>query len=318
MLTDAVREAIRVRHYALKTEKAYVYWTRDFVRFHGRRHPREMGAAEVEAYLSHLAVQRNVTASTAKQARSALLFLYAQVLGVSLPWLDNIVQAKASQHVPMVLSVEELRRVFAKTEGTEGLILRLMYGSGLRLMEALRLRFKDLDLERLQVTVRDGKGAKDRVTTLARSLLPDLRAQLLQRERWHAKDMATGYADVEMPHALRVKFPRAASSLGWQFVFATKGYCANPREAGVLRRHHLHETSIQRAMKAAVQAAGVHKPATPHTLRHCFATHLLESGKDIRTVQALLGHADVSTTMIYTHVAQVGASGTRSPLDALQ
>lgn len=316
MLSDAVRDAIRVRHYALKTEQVYLHWVKRFVLFHGKRHPRDMGAGEVEAFLTHLAVDRNVSDGTQRQALSALLFLYRDVLGINLPWLDQIVRAKPSQHVPMVLSVDETRRVLGHTCGTEGLILRLMYGSGLRLLEALRLRVKDLDLERLQITIRDGKGGKSRTTTLARTLVPALRAHLLQRERWHATDLATGHADVEMPHALALKYPHAGRSLGWQFVFATPGYCTCPR-TGAIRRHHLHETRIQRAMKAAVLAAGIHKPATPHTLRHCFATHLLEAGRDIRTVQELLGHADVKTTMIYTHVATIGASGVRSPLDMI-
>jgi integron integrase len=316
-LIEAVRQAIRVRHYALKTEQAYVYWIRYYIRFHALRHPRDMGAAEATAFLTYLAVDRELTDSTQRQALSAILFLYRKVLELNMPWLDEMVRAKPSQHVPLVLSVDETRRVLARTTGVEGLVLRLMYGSGLRLMEALRLRVKDLDLERLQVTVRDGKGAKSRATTLAASLVPELRAHLLQRERWHATDLATGHADVDMPHALARKYPRAASSLAWQFVFATPKYCTCKRTCAY-RRHHLHETRIQRAMKAAVEATGLRKPATPHTLRHCFATHLLESGKDIRTVQELLGHADVSTTMIYTHVASIGASGVRSPLDALQ
>lgn len=316
MLREAVIEAMRVRHLALKTEKAYVQWIRRFIAFSGRRHPRDMGREEVEAFLTHIAVAREVSDSTQRQALSALLFLYREVLGIKLPWLDNIVRAKPSKHLPVVLSRDELRALFSHLRGERGLILKLMYGSGLRLNEALRLRVKDLDLDRLQLTVRDGKGGKDRVTTVAANLVPALRYILDRRLRWHHLDLSTGHADVEMPHALGVKYPRAASSWPWQFVFATPKHVTCPR-TGVLRRHHLHESGIQRTMQRAVRDAGISKAATPHTLRHCFATHLLESGRDIRTVQELLGHADVSTTMIYTHVAKIGASGVRSPLDEI-
>lgn len=316
MLSDAVVDACRVRHLALKTERAYLYWIRFFVRWAGRRHPRELGPADVEAFLTHLAVERQVSDSTQRQALSAILFLYRQVLGVDLPWLDNVVRAKPSKHVPVVLSRDEVRALFAQLHGERGLVLKLLYGSGLRLSEALRLRVKDIDLERLQLTVRDGKGGKDRVTTLPASLVPALRALLERRLRWHHVDLATGRADVEMPDALARKYPRAASSWPWQFVFATQAYVTCPR-TGAIRRHHLHESGIQRAMQRAMQAAGISKAASPHTLRHSFATHLLEAGRDIRTIQELLGHADVSTTMIYTHVARVGASGVASPLDSL-
>lgn len=315
-LIDAVVEAIRVRHYSRKTEQAYVHWVRRFVGWSGRRHPRDMGQAELEGFLSHLAVDRHISDSTQRQALSALLFLYKSVLSIELPWLDNIVRAKPSQHLPVVLSRDEIRALFAHLRGERGLVLRLMYGSGLRLSDALRLRVKDLDLPRLQLTVRDGKGGKDRTTTLARALVPQLDRILERRRRWHHLDLATGHADVEMPHALAVKYPRAASSWPWQFVFATDHYCTCPR-TGVIRRHHLHETGIQRTMKRAMTDAGIAKAASPHTLRHSFATHLLEAGKDIRTIQTLLGHADVSTTMIYTHVSTTGASGVASPLDSL-
>jgi integron integrase len=315
-LVQAVVEAVRVRHYSLATERAYVHWTRRFIAWSGRRHPRDMGKADVEAFLSHLAVDRKVSDGTQRQALSALLFLYQQVLELHLPWLDQVVRAKPSQHVPMVLSRDEVCALFAHLRGERGLVLKLLYGSGLRLNEALRLRVKDLDLQRLQITVRDGKGGKDRTTTLPRTLVPALRHLLERRQRWHHVDLATGRADVEMPHALAVKYPRAASSWPWQFVFATEDYVTCPRTQAV-RRHHLHASGVQKAMQRAVAAAGISKPATPHTLRHSFATHLLEAGKDIRTIQTLLGHADVSTTMIYTHVASVGASGVGSPLDGL-
>lgn len=315
MLSEAVIDAIRVRHYSRKTEQAYLHWIKRFVSWSGRRHPRDMGAAEVEAFLSEMATQRNISDSTQRQALSALLFLYRAVLGLSLPWMDSIVRAKPSSHVPLVLTREQTLAVLSRTTGQQGLVLRLLYGSGMRLHEALSLRVKDLDLDRLQITVRDGKGGKDRTTTLASALVKPLRALLEQRLRWHHVDLATGHADVEMPDALAQKYPRAASSWPWQFVFATEAYVTCQR-TGAIRRHHIHESGVQRAMKRAVLEAGITKPATPHTLRHCFATHLLEAGQDIRTIQTLLGHADVSTTMIYTHVARTGASGVRSPLDA--
>lgn len=316
MLSDAVREAIRVRHYSLKTEQAYVHWIKRFVAWSGRRHPRDMGPTDIEAFLTSLATVRNVSAGTQRQALSAIKFLYTQVLGGEWTWLDGIVQAKPSKHVPTVLSVAETAAVMQHLHGSHGLALKLIYSSGLRLAEVQRLRVKDLDLKRLQVFVRDGKGAKDRVTTLAKSLVPELEAQLALRAQWHAVDLATGHADVEMPHALSVKYPKAASSWPWQFVFATKGYVTCHR-TGAIRRHHLDDKSIQRTMKEAVRRAGISKPATPHTLRHCFATHLLESGTDLRRIQELLGHSDVATTMIYTHVATVGHSGVRSPLDRI-
>lgn len=315
-LLQALVEAIRVRHYALKTERAYVHWTRRLIAWSGRRHPRDLGAADIEAFLTHLAVDRNVSDSTQRQALSAVLFLYRSVLQIQLPWLDGLVRAKASTHVPVVLSREEIRLLFTRLRGERGLVLRLMYGSGLRLSEALNLRVKDLALARLQVTVRDGKGAKSRITTLASGLVTDLQWLLDRRFRWHQVDVALGRADVEMPHALGVKYPRAASSWPWQFVFATEHYCTCPR-TGAVRRHHLHEGGVQKAMQRAMQESGIPKSASTHVLRHSFATHLLESGKDIRTIQELLGHADVSTTMIYTHVAKIGASGVASPLDSL-
>lgn len=315
-LTEAVVDAIRLRHYSRKTEQAYVHWIRRFVLWSGKRHPRDMGGTEVGEFLTSLAVEHQVSEPTQRQALSALLFLYRQVLELDLPWMTNVVRAKPSQHLPEVLSRDEVRSLFACLTGERGLILKLMYGSGLRLGEALNLRVKDLDLARLQLTVRQGKGSKDRTTTLPRLLVPQLQWILERRRRWHHVDLATGRADVEMPHALARKYPNAPRSWEWQFVFATPDYVACPR-TGVLRRHHLHETGIQRAMARAMKEAGIAKKASPHTLRHSFATHLLESGKDIRTIQELLGHADVSTTMIYTHVATIGASGVQSPLDTM-
>lgn len=316
-LWERIAIACRVKHYSLSTERTYVAWARKFVAWSGRRHPRNMGAAEVEAYLTHLAVEHGVSASTQNQALSALLFLYRAVLGVDLPWLDNLVRAKPSQHLPAVLSQAEVRRLLAATHGTPGLVLRLLYGTGMRLMEALRLRVKDLDIERRVITIRDGKGGKDRTTMLPDTLVSALRAQLATRRKLHDVDLAKGMADVELPHALAAKYPRAGAEWAWQFVFPSPGYCTCPR-TGVVRRHHLHEVNVQRAMRAAVTAARIEKRATVHTLRHSFATHLLEAGADIRTVQELLGHADVSTTQIYTHVVnRAGGHGAMSPLDRM-
>lgn len=315
-LRDAIVEAIRVRHYSLRTERAYLGWIKRFVDWSGSRHPRTMGAAEVEAYLSHLATDRGISDATQRQALSALLFLYRHVLGVDLPWLDNLVRAKPSQHLPVVLSRAEIAALLPHLQGERGLVLRLMYGTGMRLEEALSMRVKDIDLERRQIIVRQGKGAKDRSVPLPGSLVPALQRLLERRQRWHHVDLATGHADVEMPDALARKYPRAPSSWAWQFIFATPDYVTCPR-TGAIRRHHLHPSGVQRTMARALRAAGISKAASPHTLRHSFATHLLEAGQDIRTIQTLLGHSDVSTTMIYTHVANVGAAGVASPLDSL-
>ena len=300
-LLDHVRERIRVLHYSRSTETTYLYWIRFFILHNNKRHPRDMGAAEVEAFLSHLATQREVAAGTQNQAMHAILFLYKQVLGINLPWLDGITRAKPSQRLPVVLTQDETRRLLAQTRGVPGLIVKLLYGTGMRLMEALRLRVKDVDFEHHQITIRGGKGDKDRVTMLPASIVPELRACIEQRQRMHHIDLATGMADVELPHALERKYPNAGKEWGWQYIFAAAGYSADPR-SGVIRRHHISEKTIQRHVKDCAQRANLNKPAHPHTLRHSFATHLLENGYDIRTVQELLGHSDVSTTMIYTHV----------------
>jgi len=313
-LMDQVRERLRVLHYSLRTERTYTHWIARYIRHHGMRHPRDMGAAEVEAFLSHLATVREVAAGTQNQAMHAVLFLYKQVLGVDLPWLDGITHAKPSQRLPVVLTRDETQRLLAHTHGTAGLVVRLLYGTGMRLMEGLRLRVKDVDFSRHQITVRAGKGDKDRVTLLPASIVADLQAHIAERRRWHDKDLALGMADVELPHALERKYPNAGHEWGWQYVFAATGYSTDPR-TGVIRRHHVHEKTIQRAVKEAARRAGLHQPAHPHTLRHSFATHLLEAGYDIRTVQELLGHSDVSTTMIYTHVLNRGGRGVVSPLD---
>jgi integron integrase len=315
LLLDRIRDKIRLKHYSIRTETAYVDWVRRFVNFHHRRHPRELGPEHVEAFLSHLAVQRNVASSTQNQAKSALLFLYKEVLGSELPWLENVESAKRPQRLPVVLTRTEVDAVLSRMHGTNGLIARLLYGSGLRLMEAVRLRVKDLDLERCEILVRDGKGAKDRVTMLPSILMDALRAHLvLVRER-HAQDLAAGLAGVYLPYALDRKYPNAAREWAWQYVFPSDRLSTDPR-SGLRRRHHVDEQNVQRAMRQALRDAGVAKLATPHTLRHSFATHLLESGYDIRTVQELLGHSDVSTTMIYTHVLNRGGRGVVSPLDA--
>ncbi|MEY2686051.1 MAG: hypothetical protein RL375_249, partial [Pseudomonadota bacterium] len=294
-----------------------VSWYKRFVRWAGLKHPATLGGDRVEAYLSHLATESQVSASTQRQALAALLFLYRQVLCMQLPWLDNVTRAKQPQRLPCVLSVDEVRRLLAALPRTSaGLALSLAYGTGMRLMEVLRLRVKDVDFERRAITVRGGKGDKDRATILPQGLEAGLRAQFDRRRRQHDVDLARGMVDVELPHALAVKYPNAPREWGWQWLFAASDYSTCPR-TGAIRRHHLHPKTLQRTMARARAAAGIAKPVTVHTLRHSFATHLLEQGRDIRTIQTLLGHSSVETTMIYTHVASTGATGVRSPLDAL-
>ncbi|WP_180683769.1 integron integrase [Tepidicella baoligensis] len=311
-----LREKIRLKHYSLSTERQYVHWVRRFVLFHGKRHPADMGAPEVESFLTHLAVEGNVSSSTQNQALSALLFLYREVLGLDLPWMQDVVRAKRSVRLPVVLTQAEVAAVLERMTGLHGLMARLLYGTGMRLMEVVRLRVKDVDFERLEIVVRDGKGAKDRVTMLPRKLAAPLQEHLVWRRRLFEDDTAQGMAGVYLPDALECKYPNAPYAWGWQYVFVAESYSLDPR-SGALRRHHTDEKALQRAMKKAVQAANIAKPATPHTLRHSFATHLLQSGYDIRTIQELLGHADVATTMIYTHVLNQGGKGVASPLDAL-
>jgi integron integrase len=316
-LQDLVLEAISVRHYSRRTNEAYWHWIKRFVLWSGKRHPREMGAAEVGQFLTWLAADQKVSASTQRQALAAILFLYTQVLGMEIGWVDGIVRAKQAQRLPVVLTEAETRALLAATSGTPGLVLRLLYGTGLRLMEGLKLRVKDIDLDQRQIIVRGGKGDKDRVTMMPATLVQPIRVLLEERRRWHHIDLATGHASVDLPHALARKYPRAGTEWSWQYVFATPRYHIDP-ETGEQRRHHLFEWTIQRHMKSALQAAGISKPATPHTLRHCFATHLLQSGTDIRTIQELLGHSDVETTMIYTHViGQIAGRGAVSPLDRI-
>ncbi len=313
-LLDRVRERIRYKHYSLRTEESYVQWIRRFVIFHGKRHPSEMGAPEVEAFLTSLAVEGNVAASTQNQARSALLFLYKEVLGSELPWLNNVEQAKKPRRLPVVLTEDEVRSVLGSLDGVAWLAAALLYGAGLRLMECMRLRVQDIDFKRREILVRDGKGFKDRVTMLPAKVASPLQQHLEKVKALHAADLAEGFGEVYLPYALERKYPSAGKSWGWQYVFPAGKRSVDPR-SGKTRRHHLDEQAIQRAVKQAVRNTGIVKAATPHTLRHSFATHLLQNGQDIRTVQELLGHEDVQTTMIYTHVLNRGGRGVTSPLD---
>ena len=318
-LLDQVRDKIRFKHYSLSTENTYLSWIKQFILYNGKRHPVDMGAAEVEAFLTYLATQRQVSSSTQNQALSAILFLYREVLAITLPWLDNFERSKKPRRLPVVLTVPEVQallREAASAPAPINLIIKLLYGTGMRLMEAVRLRVKDVELARKEIIIRDGKGGKDRVTMLPDSLLEAIRAQLVLRRAWHEQDMALNKVDVWLPDALAVKYPNASKEWGWQYVFAAKNYSIDPRSKSE-RRHHVEEKQVQRYVKKAALAADIAKPTTPHTLRHSFATHLLQNGYDISTVQELLGHSDVSTTMIYTHVLNKGGRGVLSPLDQL-
>jgi integron integrase len=311
-----MRDRLRRLHYSIRTEETYCDWVKRFVRFHDRRHPRDMGAPEVEAYLTHLAVVGKVSASTQNQALSALLFLYRQVLLVELPWLDGVVRAKVSKRLPVVLTREEVQAVLSRMQGTPALFTRLLYGTGLRMIECARLRVKDVDFARKEILVREGKGFKDRVTMLPQSLAVSLREHLVRVRELHQRDLEKGLGEVYLPFALARKYPNAGREWAWQYVFPSSTLSRDPRSTRI-GRHHADEKAIQRGMRQALREAGIAKPATPHTLRHSFATHLLEGGYDIRTVQELLGHSDVSTTMIYTHVLNKGGRGVASPLDGL-
>jgi integron integrase len=313
-LLDQVRDAIRKRHYSYRTEKQYVGWIRRFIHFHARRHPMQMSGPEVEAFLSHLATQRHVASATQAQALAAILFLYKQVLGIDLPWLGNVTRAYRPKRLPVVLSRADVRRILEQLHGDYWLVVSLLYGSGLRLLEALRLRIKDLDLEHRRLLVRDGKGAKDRVTMIPDALLGVLSARLKLLRSAHEEASAAGHGGVELPYALQRKYPRAHLDWGWQYLFPASAPSRDPR-SGAWRRHHLHEQSVQRVVREAVRRARLAQPVSCHTFRHCFATHLLDSGADIRTVQELMGHASVKTTQIYTHVLNRGGIAARSPLD---
>lgn len=316
-LLDQVREKIRFKHYSLSTENTYVSWIKQYILFNSKRHPSEMGAGEVERFLTYLATQRHVSSSTQNQALSAILFLYRDVLAVELPWLDSFERSKKPKRLPVVLTTKEVQALLRESDAAPmpiNLIVRLLYGTGMRLMEAVRLRVKDVEFERREIIVRDGKGGKDRVTMLPDSLLEAIRTHLALRRTWHEQDLLLGKVDVWLPDALAVKYPNAAKEWGWQYVFAAKNYSVDPRSK-VERRHHVDEKQVQRYVKRAALAAKIVKPTSPHTLRHSFATHLLQMGYDIRTLQELLGHSDVSTTMIYTHVLNKGGRGVVSPLD---
>ena len=315
-LLDQLRERVRYCHYSLRTEQAYVYWVRWFVRFSGLRHPRDMGAADVEAFLSFLANTRHVSPATHKQALCAIVFLYKQVLGSDLPWLQEIGRPQAKRRIPVVLSRDEVARLLPRIEGVHGLVARLLYGAGLRLLECLQLRVKDVDFDRKVIIVRDGKGRSDRVVMLPGALEQALRDQLAASRALWASDRAENRAGVWLPDALSLKYPRAGESWSWHWVFPAPAPSVDPR-SDVRRRHHLFDQTVGRHLARATARAEIAKRVTAHTLRHSFATHLLESGVDIRRVQELLGHADVSTTMIYTHVLRTSAAGLPSPLDVL-
>ena len=316
-LLEQLRDAIQRRHYSSRTEETYVHWVKRFIYFSGRRHPRELGAPEVTAFLNYLAREREVAAATQNQALSALIFLYKEVLAQSLPWLGDLERAKRPARLPNVLTRDEVQRLLARMQGVKWLMASLLYGAGLRLRECLKLRVKDVDFGYRQILVRDGKGAKDRVTMLPQSVIEPLQAHLVRVKTQHEQDLAAGYGDVELPDALARKYPKAPYEWAWKFVFPSHRLSTDPR-SGVIRRHHVYENYVIRGVKQAAFAARIAKHVSCHTLRHSFATHLLEAGYDIRTVQELLGHADVSTTMIYTHVLNKGGQGVKSPLDRLE
>jgi integron integrase len=313
-LLDDVRRRLRVKHYSLRTERAYVGWIRRFILANGRRHPRDMGAKEVEAFLTVLATRGKVAASTQNQALSALLFLYREVLQLELPWMESVIRAKRPQRLPVVLSVAEVQSLLARMEGRPWLIASVLYGTGLRLMECLRLRVKDVDFARNEIMVRNGKGGKDRRTVLPRALIEPLQREIERVRTLHGDDLAAGFGEVWLPHALARKYPNAGREFGWQYVFAARMRVRDPRD-GSERRHHFDDGILSRALKRACVRAGIVKPVSAHTLRHSFATHLLEAGYDIRTIQELLGHKDVATTQVYTHVLNRGGGGVLSPLD---
>jgi integron integrase len=318
-LLGEMRDILRRGHYSIRTEEAYLHWSKRFILFHGKRHPKEMGEAEIVAYLNHLAVQRNVSASTQNQALNALMFLYKKVLGREELDLRDLTPARRPQHLPTVFDRGEIERLFAHLEGVHKLVCALLYGAGLRLLECLRLRIQDIEFERNQIVVHDGKGAKDRVTLLPPALVQPIRDRMERARQLHKHDLAAGLGEVYLPYALERKYPNAPKAWGWQYLFPANNTAVDPRSnpPGKIRRHHIGESAVQKAVKQAILKAGIHKHGSCHTLRHSFATHLLEDGYDIRTVQELLGHSDVRTTMIYTHVMNKGPMGVRSPLTKL-
>lgn len=314
-LLEQLRAEIRVRHYSLRTEEIYIHWVRRYILFHDKRHPAEMGEPEISAFLTDLAVNRKVAASTQNQALSAILFLYQKTLNQKLEWLDDVVRAKRPRHLPVILTRQEVTRLLDDIHGINGLVARLLYGTGMRKMECLRLRVQDIDFQYRQITVRSGKGDKDRVTVLPDSLLTPLQKQLVKTRQIHNNDLDEGHGEVALPYALERKYPGAGRQWRWQYVFPSTRRSVDPY-SGMIRRHHWFDTNVSRAIKEAVRKLGIAKRVSVHTLRHSFATHLLEDGYDIRTVQELLGHKDVKTTQIYTHVLNRGGRGVRSPLDA--
>lgn len=313
-LLNQVRDRIRTLHYSIRTEQSYIGWIKRYIYFNNKRHPADLGKLEIEAFLTHLAVNRKVSASTQNQALNAILFLYKQVLNVDLPWLEDVTRAKKPKRLPVVLTKPEVQAVLSTLEGTRGLIVQMLYGTGLRLMECIRLRVKDIEISRREIIVRSGKGDKDRVTILPESLVGQLEAHIERVKVLHKNDLSSGLGCVYLPYALERKYPAACREWCWQYVFPSKSTSTDPR-SGRVARHHISPQSIQRAIKQAMRAANITKPASTHTLRHSFATHLLENGYDIRTVQELLGHKDIKTTMVYTHVLNRGGRGVRSPLD---
>ena len=315
-LLDQVRNAMRVKHYSIRTEQSYIQWIKRFIYFHHKQHPVALGEAEISAFLSHLAVAKHVSSSTQNQALSALLFLYKQVLGVDLPWLDGITRARRPSRLPSILPKEQVLNLLNAMHGTNALIARLLYGTGMRLMEVMRLRVQDVDFDYQQIIVRQGKGAKDRSTVLPATLIEPLQHQMVHAQRLHQLDLKEGFGCVYLPFALERKYPNACREWGWQYVFPSVNRSTDPYSKKI-RRHHLDEKNVQRAVKDAARKCNIFNRVSPHTLRHCFATHLLESGTDIRTLQELLGHKDVKTTQIYTHVMKRGGLAVRSPLDVV-
>ncbi len=311
-----LRNKLRAKHYSYRTEQTYSAWVKQYIVFHGKRHPREMGKQEIEAFLSYLAVVRRVSASTQNQALAAILFLYREVLEQNTEILVDVIRARRIERVPVVLTQNEVASVLREMQGAPLLAASLMYGSGLRLMECLRLRIKDVDFSYGQLTVRHGKGGKDRVVPLPERVHAPLREQIEKALALHQQDLEAGFGEVFLPYALKTKYPKAGRSAGWQYIFPARSLCTDPHD-GVTRRHHLDESWVQKAVRRAVVTADIRKHATSHTFRHSFATHLLESGSDIRTVQELLGHKDLRTTQVYTHVLNRGRLGTRSPLERL-